>query len=558
MTDRLDHQTASAAAPPGADGILALVDRRLLGELGFARVLAEPPAWVRDLVGLGEVINGLMPLMSDWMARWSAALDYDDSDVPLVHARWTPPQVEANAAAAPPVQARAVVPGAHHSVRVLEHSRQHDVERVIERVPAAADAAPTVSARAVPAEATPGLRHAAGQGSRPAAVEGPPSVQVTPGAPSGPPSMPSVPSAVPSSDGTMPSGPAVMPHAAPLTHFQGPSGEVGSQMPSDMSSPAPSVMPAPSVAPVGMPSGVPSGMLASVPSAAPSGMPSSVPSGMPSIVPSGMPSADGAVPSVSSAAPAIPERGALTPANTGAANTAAAGVEPAAAPIATAPGALQTTARPAAAPAPPGRVHPEGQTMDIAALLAAADGGSRVVSRGVRRGRPPSVTPDGPVVAQATSVEPSAAARPVVSAVAVPRSGSTVAARQAHTRRPATPIVRGATPTPPAPPTARHAPPVVVAAPAADPAPGPAPSHPAAARMVPMGAPRSAEEVARILGGRAPAAPPTPVVAAAPAPAPAPAPVKLAPEQIRTIAGVVQQRVIRHIEQERARTRTRV
>lgn len=550
-----DSEPGSEAQPAAP----IAVDPRLVAELGFALRLSRPAPWLRSLLALGRVVDDLLPLMGDWMTRWSSALSYDDTEAPLVHARWTQPEAEAGAPApTPTVRAQAPAAQASHSVHIRERIRETAVHHPAQAVSSAPTAAPRADGgarpvvRAVTRPATPESGAAADRGhpraGRTRVIEGPPVARTGPD-PMAAPARPA-PTA-PSSDAR----PGPSPAAAPV-----PTSDRAAER-AEARADAPAMPTAATVHPVTR-GEAPTGSTATP------------------------------APSVAASEPATAER-----------------------PVATAAEAPTTRpvsrAHPAAPPAP----------VDLEALKAAAEQGARVVTRGVRRGRPdgrPVPAAPTPIPADVARVHPAApaaqaarvalasqatqatpfpqathaaqsaqtppdapspaapAARPVVQARAVDGwSGveqPVIRARSAG--RAPVPSVRGASPQMPGAPTPSHAvtPPVVVPSAAASrgPSPGPAPAAP---RMVPMHAPGSADEVARALGlppGVRPSSPPRPgpsgpqasqagpQAGSQPALLPHSRAVVLDAGQIRSIAGVVQAQVVRQMERERARTRTRV
>lgn len=207
------------------------VDPRLVAELGFALRLSRPAPWLRSLLALGQVVDDLLPLMGDWMTRWSSALSYDDTEAPLVHARWTQPEAEAGGPTpTPTVRAQAPAVQASHSVHVRERIRETVVHRPAQTASSAPTAGPAPQATTGQRPIVRGVKPPAADAGSPATpvhprpgrtrvIEGPPLARPSPAATRGPaPDGPaSPPMRHPTADGASPAASPPRPAASPAS-----------------------------------------------------------------------------------------------------------------------------------------------------------------------------------------------------------------------------------------------------------------------------------------------------------------------------------------------------
>lgn len=580
---------ADAAASDARSTEPRVVDRRLLAELRRPLELVRPHGmpWLQALLAMSDGVGRLLPLMAAWLARWQGVLAEAPREAPLVHARWGDGSPELAASAGARAAGEAAGRGAAERGAAAVATAPAGTRPVVQAgavaepmhslgvQPAATRRAPETGARS---GAGAGVGAGAGQGSERG----------------GPDRMRSDERSVP------PTRPAVTATARPAARdFADPSRP--SAAPAPPFAPSAALTPARAATPFETtPAALPiiptrPGTTARAPDdrtttaaalpLAPAQLrrdeprPTALPP-RPAVtatapgqdadrgpLPDARPS-DAARPSVAARAPGgetvsrvanLPDRR-FSPVRPTAPTTADLRVAPALAP----PGHDNATSE--ANPATRAVFTPPLAPLPDA--LPASTGRPRrrttVIARGATRQRPDAQTvrPLTTAADDSTTLpsvrDPQAparkrdAARPLVAAR--PLAGRTRADRPVVQPAPPMTTATAATPaTAMTPPDPRVAPP-------------PAPmTHPG---FTPIATPRTAAEARQLLGLDA-AAPrpdrvPSPPTAPAPTPTlePPPAPPKLAPtlspREVATLADVVQHRVLRHLERERDRTRTRL
>ncbi|MCA9540604.1 MAG: hypothetical protein KC620_17015, partial [Myxococcales bacterium] len=149
------------AHPPAPPEVGPALDAALLADLRRPLDLVRPgnAPWMTQILERGTAVDRLLPLLGEWMGRWGETLRYDQSDVPLVHARWVTPAAEAGVGAGEAIVKNVTIEGApsaaespspalvHADVRVSD-TRTEQVPRGRETVLPAAST-PLVTARVV-------------------------------------------------------------------------------------------------------------------------------------------------------------------------------------------------------------------------------------------------------------------------------------------------------------------------------------------------------------------------------------------------------------------------